>query len=167
MAASCASVLVIGLCLGGGIGVETGRMLLMMTIAVCAEIAMCAFFTLLGMIISTKSTTTVITLTSSFVLIIGAGIIMSLLSQPEFIPSVTMMVDGVQSVEYEPNPIYIGEGLKRDILTAVNDILPSGQAMQLEAGSPHNAELMPLYSLGVLAVTSAIGALVFRRKDLK
>lgn len=168
MAAAWSAVLVIGLCLGGGIGVETGKMLLMTAIAVCAEIAMCAFFTLLGMLISSKSTTTVITLVSAFALIIGAAIIMALLQEPEFVPFLEITADdGTQQLTYEPNPAYIGEGPKRDILTAVNDILPSGQAMQLETGSPHNAELMPLYSLGVLAVTTTIGAVVFRRKDLR
>ncbi len=77
------------------------------------------------------------------------------------------LTDGNIAVDgQEPNPMYVS-GIQRDVITVVNDVLPSGQLVQVEMGSVHNEELMPLYSLGVLAVSTAVGVLVFRKKDLK
>lgn len=167
LAAAWLVVLVTGLCLGGEMGMPAEELMLKMLICIGAVTAISALFTLPGMLLTSKSTIVTITLVSTFVLIIGAGVIESLLAQPEYVTNYVMTVnsEAVQT-EPEPNPMYVS-GLKRDILTAVNDVLPSGQMMQIEIGSPRSAELMPLYSLGVLAVTTAVGAAAFRKKDLK
>ena len=48
------------------------------------------------------------------------------------------------------------------------NILPSGQALQIGNGElPENAAELPLYALADIAVTTAAGILLFRRKDLK
>lgn len=167
MAATWTVVLVTGLCLGGEAGMPAEELLLEMLICIGAVIAISAIYTLIGMLFVSKSSIVTITLVLTFALIIGAAMIESLLAQPEYVTNYVMTVNG-ETVQTEPehNPLYVS-GVRRDILTAVNDILPSGQMMQIEMGSPRSAELMPLYSLGVLAVTTAIGAAVFRRKDLK
>lgn len=167
LAAAWLVVFVTGLCLGGEMGMPAEELMLKMLICISAVIAVSAIFTLLGMLIPSKSSIVTITLVLTFVLIIGAGVIESLLAQPEYVTNYMMTVNG-EPIQTEPehNPLYVS-GVRRDIITAVNDILPSGQMMQIEIGSPRSAELMPLYSLGVLAVTTAIGAAVFRRKDLK
>lgn len=134
---------------------------------ICAFAAACAIFTLLGMLITSKSANTAITITATFALCVGAAVIMSFLQQPEFITNYEMTVNGMTQTAPEPNPMYIAPGVKRDILTSLNDVLPTGQIIQMETGEPHNAELMPLYSLGVISVTTAAGVLIFRRKDLK
>ena len=159
-------VLVTGVCLGGGIGMAAEELLLKMLICIAAIIAVSAIFTLLGMLFTSKSTIVTITLVMTFVLIIGAAMIEALLAEPEYVTSFFMTDGEVTQGEPEPNPMYVS-GAKREILKTVNDVLPSGQIMQMEIGSPRSEELMPLYSLGVLAVTTAIGAAVFRRKDLK
>ena len=166
MAAAWTAVLITGLCLGGGMGMSAEELLFKMMICVSAVIAIGAIFTLLGMLFTSKSTIVTITLVMTFVLIIGAAVIESMLIEPEYVTSFVMTDGEVTQGDPEPNPLYVS-GTKRDLLEAVNDVLPSGQIMQLEIGTLRSAELMPLYSLGVLAVTTAIGALVFRRKDLK
>lgn len=167
LAASWTGVLITGLCLGGKLGMPAGEFFMYMLISVCAAVAISALFNVIGMLIPSKSTIVTITLVSTFVLMIGAAVIMSMLAAPEYVQGYEMSVNGgVVLSDPEPNPMYIS-GVKRDILTAVNDILPSGQFMQLETGSVHSPEFMPLYSLGVLAAATAVGALVFRRKDLK
>ena len=167
MAAEWLVVLVTGLCLGGEIGMPAGELALKMLVCVGAVIAISAIFTLLGMLFTAKSTIVTITLVSTFVLIIGAAVIESLLAEPEYVTDYVFFVDG-SAVQGEPmaNPLYV-TGVKRDIMTAVNDVLPSGQMMQMEIGTLRSAEFMPLYSLGVIAVSTAVGVLVFRRKDLK
>ncbi len=134
---------------------------------ICALTAVCAIFTLLGTLITSKSANTAITITATFALCLGAAVILSLLQQPEFISNYEMTANGMTQTDPTPNPAYIPPGAKRNILTAVNDIIPTGQIIQMETGEPHNAELMPLYSFGVLSVTTAAGMLVFRRKDVK
>lgn len=167
MAAEWLVVLVTGLFLGGGVGMPAEELLFKMLICIGAVIAISAIYTLIGMLFVSKSSIVTITLVLTFGLIIGAAMIESLLAQPEYVTNYVMTVNG-ESVQTEPqhNPLYIG-GTRRDILSAMNDVLPSGQMMQIEIGSIRSAELMPLYSLGVLAVTTAIGAAAFRRKDLK
>ena len=166
-AAAWLGVLVTGLCLGGKIGMPAGEFAVKMLAYIGAIIAVSAIFTLLGMLIASKSAIITITLVSTFVLIIGAAVIESLLAEPEYVTDYVFFVDGT-AVQGEPmaNPLYV-TGVKRDILTAVNDVLPSGQIMQIELGTVRSAELMPLYSVGVLAASTAVGVLVFRRKDLK
>lgn len=154
-------------CFGKSFGMDTDKFSIIMITIIIAMVAISAVFTLLGMLITSKSANTAITITSSFVLIMVAAIIISLLTQPEFYPSYEITADGVTQMRYEPNPGYIKEGTARNILTAVNDILPTGQLLQIETGEPHNSELMPLYSLGVLAVSTAAGVVVFRKKDIK
>ena len=46
------------------------------------------------------------------------------------------------------------------------DIMPSGQLVQMEMGSDIQ-RIFPIYSLVVAVVSSAIGVIIFRRKDLK
>lgn len=152
---------------GKELGVPIGEFLLYIAILVCAMIALSAIFTLLGMLITEKALTTTFTIVLVMVLILGSAVLMEFLNQPKEISNLEMTVDGITVTDPEPNPMYIGEGLKRDIMTAIIDVLPGGQIMRLETGDFHNPELYPLYSFGVIAVTTAAGMLIFRRKDLK
>ncbi len=166
-AAAWLAVLITGLCLGGEIGMPAGELAYKMLICICAAISVSSIFTLFGMLLSSKSTIVTITLVSTFALLIGAAVIESLLAAPEYVRNYELTVNGsVVRTEPEPNPMYVG-GVKREIMQTVNEILPSGQIMQLEMGIERHAEFMPLYSLGVLAAFTAVGGAVFRKKDLK
>ncbi len=79
-------------------------------------------------------------------------------------------------VERLPNPLYI-DGTPRAVLEVVNDLLPSGQAMQLadafdsEGIANKNIENAPYrwlgYSLLVIILTSCIGIVLFRKKEIR
>ena len=148
-----------------------------------------AIFTLLGMSITSKSLTTTFTLVLTFVLLLGSMSLLQFLSQPEYIPEnqitarddleadgmppfVAAYVTETETTEdgaaynLVPNPMYI-TGMRRDIMNTVIDVLPGGQMLTLQSSYTHNEKLYPLYSLGVIAVTTAAGVLFFRRKDLK
>ena len=153
---------------GKELGVPIGEFLLYIAILVFAMIALSAIFTLLGMLITEKALTTTFTIILAIVLLIGSAVLMDILNQPKEVTYGKVTIDsGALEMLTKPNPMYIGEGLKRDIMTAITDVLPGGQIMRLETGDFHNPELYPLYSVGVLAVTTAAGMLIFRRKDLK
>ena len=153
---------------GKELGVPIGEFLLYIAILVFAMIAVSAIFTLLGMLITEKALTTTFTIILAIVLLIGSAVLMDILNQPKEVTYGKVTIDsGALEMLTKPNPMYIGEGLKRNIMTAITDVLPGGQIMRLETGDFHNPELYPLYSVGVLAVTTAAGMLIFRRKDLK
>lgn len=161
-------ILLSGLCFSGKLGMEANDLALRIVISLLAVISACALFTLAGMLISVKSSAVVVIIVGVFVLIIGASILLQLLQAPEyFTGGVQITADGVmQPMEPEFNPYYV-RGAMRVFLQALCDVLPSGQAMQLQLSELHDPGLMPLYSIGLTAVVSAVGAVVFRRKDLK
>lgn len=167
LAASLLTSLVITLCLNGNLGMPAGEFALKMAVCLCALIAICAIFTVLGMVIASKSTIITLTLVLTFAFVIVATMLESLLAEPEYVSGYEMSLNGefIQT-DPEPNPLYVS-GVKRSIFSAVNDILPCGQLVQIELGVCRNATLMPLYSLGVFVVSTIAGAVVFRKKDLK
>lgn len=158
--------LIFGFAAGGKIGMDAGELSLDMLITAMLLCASCAIFTLMGMLISSKSTNTVVTIVSVIALIIGCALIAQYLAQPETITDTTITENGVEVSKPYHNPLYVS-GATRDILTAINDILPGGQAIQLEMRSLHEPRLMPLYSLGMTAAVTVAGLVLFRRKDLK
>lgn len=164
----CTVRLAAGLCVGGKLGMAADVFALRIIIYLLAIISACALFTLVGMLISIKSSIVVVTIVGAFVLLVGAAALLQLLQAPEyFTGGVQITADGVvQPMEPELNPYYV-RGAMRVFLQAVCDVLPSGQTMQLELADPHTPELMPLYSVGLTAAVSVIGVAVFRRKDLK
>lgn len=158
--------LIFGFAAGGKIGMNAGELGLDMLITVLMLFASCTIFTLIGMMISSKSTNTVISIVSVIALIIGCALIKQFLDQPEMTHDTIITDHGIEVSDMYPNPMYVS-GTARDILTAVNDILPGGQAIQLEMRSLHEPKRMPLWSLGVTAVVTAAGLILFRKKDLK
>lgn len=156
-----------GMIAGGKIGIPAGRLAILMTVSAFSIISACSIFTFIGMIISSKSSGTVISIVAVIALIIGGALIKTMLDQPEMTFDYIMNPEGGFGVtEPYPNPMYIS-GVLRDVFTSINDILPGGQTVQLEMGEPHEPQFMPFYSLGVTAVVTAAGLAVFRKKDLK
>lgn len=166
-AANWAGLLLTGLFVGGKLGIDAGELALKALILLLAMIGMCSLFTLVGMLISSKSSAVVVSIIGTLVLMIGAAMLLQILYAPEYTDGgFIITAEGVQPGEPELNPYYV-RGATRDFLQTVCDVLPSGQAMQLEMGELHNAGLMPVYSVVFTAAVSAIGAAAFRRKDLK
>lgn len=162
-----AVVLIASLFYGGELGVGAGEFTLRLAICLLSMIGACSLFTLAGMLISIKSSAVVVIIMGAFVLLVGAAGLLSWLDMPEFTSGYMLTVDGtVAPMDPEPNPLYLRGGL-RVFIQALCDILPSGQAMQLELKEPHLPELMPLYSIGIIAAAAVIGTAAFGKKDLK
>lgn len=165
--ASCAAACVTGAFLGGRLGMPAGEFALKAAVCVCALAALCSLITVIGMLCSSKSMIVTITLVSVFALMVTGAMIAQRLAEPELVTGLAIGEDGnVHIGEQMENPLYVS-GVQRDILTAVYDILPTGQLIQIETATTGSAGLLPLYSVGVLAASSAVGAVVFRKKDLK
>lgn len=166
-AAYCAPLVVMSLIWGKDLGMEVGDFCMQILIIVAAAIAISSIFTLLGILITSRSIATTVTLVLMFVMFQGSMILLGLLEKPKYISDNQSAAAITVTSEPNLNPEYIKEGVIRDTLTAVIDVLPSGQMMRLKNNAMHNKELYPLYSIGVLAVSTTAGVLVFRRRDLK
>ncbi len=64
------------------------------------------------------------------------------------------------------NPHYVG-GIRREICSLLHDINPSGQAAQLSAWKVWHPIRALIISVIMTAGSSALGCLLFRRKDIK
>ncbi len=135
-------------------------------VCVCAVISACALFTLIGMVVAKKSISIALTL----ILMIGAYAaapkIREKLDVPQF-DTITMWGEDGQpeKVYEEANPEAV-TGFTRTLLETVYNVLPFGAVEQAREDTLAR-DLLPLYSLGVLTVTTAAGAVIFRRRDLK
>lgn len=160
------TALVLGLPMFGFFTVPVTVILLQLFDAVLMIIAMTALFTMLAMLISSKSGSTAICLIFVCVLFLVGMILQSALSEPEIRESYMMLsVDGQLIVgDPEPNPYYIS-GLKRKVYQFLFDFIPMGQAIHVADLS--FAWYYSVYSLILVAITTVPGLLLFRRKDIK
>ena len=140
-------------------------------------------FLLVCMIISSKAAGSVTVVILSFILVLAAPTIHSQLNEPEYFSAYDFsMTDeyGNTIEEHQDmmkNPYYL-TGTKREIVELINDILPTCQIFQLsnsDSGSNllgdegeliDDTALFPVYSLCVAIITSAMGIIIFRRKNL-
>ena len=63
--------------------------------------------------------------------------------------------------------IYYASGFGKQILSILIDLSPAGQSMQLTMFSTDKPEILALYSIGLTAALTAIGIVLFKRKDIK
>lgn len=129
--------------------------------------AFCAIFTFVTMNCAKKSTSVAVCLLGAFVALIAAAVLYSMLDAPEFITDYEMTVNGqVTGIATEPNPFYLS-GPKRTVYQFLYDLLPTGQALQYTMLTFTDPVKLMALSAAVCAAFSAIGAALFRRKDLK
>lgn len=111
-----------------------------------------------------------------FYVIIGAGLVSILLSSNVLQESSelidTSIVDGVYVYTYSENINYVKSKSKRLLYTAVINVFPMGQASEISNGYPagmvldKNKNCVILYSIGVSAITTFVGLIIFRRKNI-
>lgn len=165
----------------------TGRFVLGIVTCVAAVIAACAFFTLLGMLITKKSSGIFWTVFIIDLLFGASMFIGTALKEPEMVVSSHIGDDGYfTEPQWHKNDSHIS-GVPRVALASLYSVIPFGAFDQAGEGfslllypqmydaynETDNLEngdglwLVPLYSLGAAAVTTAIGTAVFRRKEIK
>lgn len=138
---SWAGELIFGFAVGGQIGMDAALLVSYMLMIVMLLLSSCSIFTLIGVLSSSKSTGSVLCIMTAVASVIGGSLL-------EFYSKMCSEKHG-------------------EFLRLVNDIQPGGQAVQLEMGAVEHPETMTLYSLGVIAVITIIGLVIFRKKDLK
>lgn len=130
-------------------------------------LAYSALFLLITLNCARKTTSAVVCILGSFILLTVGLYLNGRLEQPEYVSGYELSIDGqIVLGEPEPNPNYL-RGAKREAYQFLYDFTPGGQAVQYSMVAAGNLHLMPLYSLIILIISTAAGAALFRRKDLK
>lgn len=164
-----AGVTLMGLAFGGQyrfVGDEVGIIL----IIAAADIAVSAILTLMCMLISHKAVCTAAALIIFFVTPFIAETVCNEVREPEYNVRREYNEDKTSYSEIKTKNEKYLMGTKRFFYMALNNVSPLGQYQQLQMNDIYDISQYagyPLLSLGVTAVSSAVGILVFRRKDIK
>lgn len=134
------------------------------TLAVSAVFS--AIYTLISMLCQNKAVAAVSCILCFIVLLCIGASINSKLQQPPIQDNYVMSLNGVEKIEESPNPDYLS-GTKREVYQFFLDFLSTGQALQfIELSMVHTWQL-PLYSLCIIVLTTCIGIMIFRRKNIR
>lgn len=125
--------------------------------------AISAFIALLS---HSKAVTAVISITVMLGLLIFASFMYNSLCEPETYSGMMMTVNGLEAMDPEPNPAYVG-GAMRGVYEFLVDLLPQGQAILMadtELAHPLRAGIC---SAALVLVVNLAGLILFGKKDLK
>ena len=137
----------------------------------CAVLLLCAasftgIFCLLSMLCTNRAVAAVLAVLLAMGLLMCSSYMLNALNQPEFQQGMVMTEAGLQLSEPTPNPSYVG-GMKREVFQFLSDTLPSGQSISV-CSYELNRPVFSLASSVVIAVlSSAVGMIFFKRKDLR
>ena len=174
-AVASALLLMISLAVGFGLGyflldplgLPMKVLLLYTCIGLLTTVSFASIYTLVAMLSPSKASGAVLCLVLALVLLFATSAVEGALTEPEMVQDFVMSVDGTPSLgDPHPNPRYV-TGTKRAVLEVIYDILPTGQAFQISNNECAHPARLPAFSLLLTLVTSAAGALLFRRRDLK
>ncbi|MDO4549433.1 MAG: ABC transporter permease subunit [Clostridia bacterium] len=136
----------------------TTRLICFMSLSFLNMAAFASLFTLMGMLIQNKSSASV-ALLMSLVAIFALAVALNMrLEQPEFLRG--------SGAETTPNPAYM-TGMPRQVSEILFDALPSGQAINLFQMKAPDPVRMAACSLSEILISTLLGVLVFRKRDIR
>lgn len=146
--------------------------LIIIALVLClASFSYISVFLAVAMNCGKKSASAVIALVAAMAMFFTAVMTSSKLSEPEFYEEDIYMNEAgdVVSDPETPNPNY-PRGTKRKIYEFINDANPTGQCVQLSGAIDENGSAckkeFPIYSCGLIIIGTAIGMIVFKKKDI-
>ncbi len=160
-------VCIIGPFFTEGLGVSPGTLALIVIGELLMAAALCGLCTLGSMLISRKAVLAVTLLLAVLAGLAVGGYFEGRLQEPEYYQGIMMTEEGelVDASDME-NPSYLRGG-EREAYQFAADFLPTGQALLYNFDMMVHPWAMCLYSLLILAASTAGGLIAFRRKDLK
>ena len=170
-----ASLLMIAAWLIGGLAgipalglwrMDISYLCLYLLVSILMTAAFSAIFTFIGMLSSSKSMTTLLSVLLFFGLLLYASMIYNALSQPETVSDVFITANGLEFGDPAPNPHYI-TGTTRIIYQFLLDFLPTSQGIQIWLLEAVHFLRMMLSSIGIVLVSTLAGIRIFKRKNLK
>lgn len=166
-----ASSLAFGFLINRRLGAEVSALLITALVLCLASFSYVAVFLAVAMNCGKKSATAVISLVAAMLMFFTAVATSSALQKPEFYGEYFYMNEAGEIVSdpETPNPNYL-RGTKRKIYEFINDANPTGQCVQLsgaidEDGSVCKKEF-PIYSCGLILIGTAVGMIIFKKKDI-
>lgn len=147
--------------------IGVGKCLLWLLITAMFTLNFCALYVLINILIPNRGLSAVLTVLSFFILFLAAIKIFDSLHAPAVVfQEISFGAEGVNFRDPMPNPRYI-EGIKREILDFIMDLLPAGQAYRVAYLDVVHPVRMILCSLGLATLVTAFGIFQFERRDLK
>jgi len=142
---------------------------IMTVLSLAAVMALAAVFTMIAMLIHSRSAGAVTAMLVAMAMLIGATTIYSMLTAPEFIENTFEMSINGEIVPSDPipNPRYL-TGVKREVYRQILNLIPTGQMLQFgELAYTADMLLLPLYAAAVVVVCTGVGLILFKRKDIR
>lgn len=142
------TLLAISVFVGFEVGMPPNEFCFLILIKIAAVTALVSLYVLLSELVTSKSKA------------VTAALILSLFF------TIIYPIMGDMRIEFN---VQAAKVISNSISVFFTDIMPSGQIVQMEQMETiaDIQRIFPIYSLAVTVVSSAIGILIFRRKDLK
>lgn len=126
-----------------------------------------AVFTFFAMLDSNKSRSLLISFVLALAIVFGGLFTTSRLNEPELTSRMVMQADGSYQREFDlPNSRYI-TGTTRMIYTFVDACIPASQSFNIARSEGEFNMLAIVCQLGVTAVFTVAGVILFKKKDIK
>ncbi len=166
----CAVSFTVYLCVGipllGFFEADIMVILLFVVTVIVLSFAFSSIFTMIAMINSNKAIVAVVCILTTFLLIFAGTYINSRLQEPETYTAYTYSINGRNTDVEEKNPNYL-EGTERKIYQFLYDFLPGGQVVQCASMKAENPHMLVIYSAIIFMITTSVGIVIFRQKDIK
>ena len=127
-----------------------------------------AMFVGISMNVGSKAASLVASIVFLFaILLLASFCINALAEEPMTYSNIVITVeDGVQFGDLIENPAYV-DGTQRSVYELIADILPTGQAIQMNNLEFERASRWPVLSLMMLVIATVAGYLPFRERDIR
>lgn len=158
-------VAIIGIPLFGGITIELSKLFMLLGCVFITVIAYSSIFTFIAMIISNKTITAIVSIMSTFGMMMIALTCFNILETPKTIQQASI-INGETKIEEIPNPKYPSESKKKICQTILN-MNPTGQMFQISGRTIPNLKVLPMYSLGMFVLFTGAGLVIFKKKEIK
>ncbi|MBR2895568.1 MAG: ABC transporter permease subunit [Oscillospiraceae bacterium] len=144
-------------------------LVILTALSLVTVIAMSAIFTMLAMLIHSRSAGAVTAMLVAMGMLIVTMTINATLSAPEFIDNAFHMTDVGEVVKSDPipNPRYVA-GFEREMYQHILNLIPTGQMAQF-GNMDYTSDMayLPLYAVVVAVICTVVGLAAFRRKDIR
>lgn len=147
---------------------QSGWMEIVFLLFCCVLIAsvFSAMFVGISMNVGAKATSLVVSIVFLFAILLLASFCINALAEEPMAYSNITVEDGVQFGDLIENPAYV-DGTQRTVYELIADILPTGQAIQLNNLEFERAVRWPVFSLIMLVIAAVAGYIPFQKRDIR
>lgn len=146
---------------------ETSRLIFALVCIFLISAVYSAMCVMIAMNCHNKAITAVATILLMIILVYIATLIGQKLLEPEMTyDGIVISQNGIEYGDIIKNTAYVS-GTKRKIYEFIYSLLPTGQIQQMYSLDFENSSYWPMMSLSLFTILSAVGAVIFKKKDLK